>query len=218
MDVDQATALKCAQRGNSSANVLSLLISQNYITPDQTVCCAEQSQLVRPNGKYEYPTPPPSAGASVVRSTQWDWDFSCDVAGSEKSARTGQWFSNVSYASLAPTTERINRRWTDFVDPGFVVLADRGPRSGLAGIGSASELNHGSVDEWTGNLMYADGHGDRFSQRREMALAFVLPGMEKSINGKPDNIFAEDDPDTGSDIYLSVWGDCIDGNLQALWD
>lgn len=195
-----------------------MLIFNNYYTPAIAICPAEQRPSVEEDTDYDYGVQSLPTPTSLLPADGWDWDFSCDITGKEASARTGKWKSNLSYASAALTPNRVLQGWGDLTDSRRVVFADRGPRDGSMANSPTGTFNHATRAGWRGVLGFADGHAEQFTQRSTLGLAFVLPGMEKSINGKPDNIFAEDDPDTGSDIYLSVWGDCIDGNLQALWD
>lgn len=216
--LDQATAARCAQRGDSTSNVHSVLIHNLYYTPQLTVCPLEANQWVTEDTDYDYGNSPGNSATKLSPSDTWDYDFSCDITGAEKSARTGKWRSNVSYANLGLAGQRMKNQWRDVLDSHFLVMSDRGPMNGMMISKSQSAKNHSDGKWWAGNVVYGDGHADFMKQRQETGLEFVLPGMEKSVSGKPDNIFADDDPVNGSDIYLSVWGDCIDGNIEALWD
>lgn len=231
--ISDATADKAAQTRNSTANIHSLLIYNNYYTPQILICPSEANQWVEEHTEYDYGQ---GTDTELDTNDQWDWDFSCDITGATKSKRTSKYYSNVSYANMAQFGSRYNKEWADSLNSSFAVFSDRGPGKGNGksaddgkpNKADPSYLNHGSRNAWAGNVMYNDGHGGILNELLGVsqddtgrASAFAPQGITWRDNTNasqpkdvPDNIFWEQNPTTangsvttgGVDIFLCVFG------------
>lgn len=215
--ISDATADKAAQTRNSTANIHSLLIYNNYYTPQILICPSEANQWVEEHTEYDYGQ---GTDTELDTNDQWDWDFSCDITGAAKSKRTSKYYSNVSYANMAQFGSRYNKEWADSLNSSFAVFSDRGPGKGNGksaddgkpNKADPSYLNHGSRNAWAGNVMYNDGHGGILNELLGVstddtgrASAFAPQGITWRDNTNasqpkdvPDNIFWEQNPTTAN--------------------
>lgn len=237
--VSLLTANKAQQQGNSTANIHSLLIYNNYYTPQILMCPSEANQWVEEHTKYDYGQ---GSDTELAPDDQWDWDFACDIEGKTKGKRLNEYYSNVSYANMAQFGARYNKEWADSLNSSFAVFSDRGPgdgdnqsqgTNGKPDKADPSYLNHGSRNAWAGNVMYNDGHGGVLNELLGVsnddtgrAAAFAPAGItwrdskQNPPKDLPDNIFWEQNITTangsvttgGTDIFLCVFGKPSDTN------
>lgn len=212
LTISESTANKCAQKGNSSANIHSVMISNKLYTPDLTVCPSETSPYVKICEDYDYG----GSSSGLSSADKWDWDFSCDITGYANSARTGKYNSNVSYANMALTANRMKNEWTDSLNADFVVISDRGPQDGISNSKSISYKSHGKKSTWMGNIVYNDGHVVEFKEQVGTQSPFGL--ATGKLGAFDDNIFAQDDTRDNLDIWLAVFGDTTKEYATPLWD
>jgi len=223
--ISQSTADKCTQTGNSTANLHSLMIYNNAYSPELTVCPSEGSGFIQVHDDYDWG----NRATSLDETDQWDWDFSCDISGNTTSARTGQYYSNVSYANNPLIGSRFNTEWADTLNSKFAMLSDRGPKDGLHEKESATYLQHGARNIWVGNVVYNDSHVETVKERVKSDNPFTFnkitwspPAQSNQPKKKqkkfPDNFFAEDDPTNGSDIWLAVFGNTTETKATPIWD
>ncbi|MFG0330518.1 MAG: type II secretion system protein [Phycisphaerales bacterium] len=231
LEFSQETAQECNQPGNSTANIHSMLIFNNYYSPELAVCPSEANGAVSVMDDYDYGT---GTGTRIQDTWQWDPEFQCNIE-----ATGGQDGSNVSYANISLEGARFNKEWTDSLNSSFAVLSDRGPEEGIPDKQSTSYLIHGSRTLWSGNVGYNDNHVESFQEQVGLGLgedgaelAFAPPG----ITYKPtdatatqsqlaDNIFNEQDQVTGTgtvnggvDIFLAVFDSDDNGDQDPFWD
>lgn len=216
LEYSRTTADKCQQKGNSTANVYSLMIWNNFYSPELTVCPSEKSEFVQVYADYDYGI---MGDNGINKKDKWDWDFSCDITGKSRSARTGKYYSNVSYANLALIGKRVENEWRVSGNTQFVVFGDRGPTDGKHDSKSITYLNHGTSKLWKGSLAFNDGHIELFEEQVGTDNPFGYQPVDRRHNEiKPDNIFAEDDVITRADIWLIIAGESNDKMVSPLWD
>ncbi len=211
------------QTGNSTAHMHSIMIFNNFYSPELVVCPSEANGGVREAVNYDYG----GRDSELDDEDAWDYNFNCDfndrnVAG------------NVSYANSAPIGSRMNKEWADSLNSSFAVLSDRGPEDGESDRASGAYLQHGSRTMWSGNVVYNDGHANGFTEQLGMGdgldgfeLSFAPSGItyrnvdqEKNL---ADNLFVENDirqqTTGGVDIWLIVAGDSDeDDDPEEIWD
>ncbi len=222
--VSQQTADDSAETGNSTANVHSILIFNNFYSPELVYCPSEANGGVREATDYDYG----GKNTNLPEDAAWDSGFSADF--------TGNAGGSVSYANSAPIGSRMNKEWSDSLNSSFAVLSDRGPRDGESDKASGAYLQHGSRTMWSGNVIYNDNHAEGFTEMIGLGigvdgfeLAFAPSGItyrnvDESKN-LADNLFVENDErqgssgSGGSDIWLIVAGDSEDGDdPDEFWD
>ncbi len=214
LEFDAATANASVASGNSTANLHSLLIFQNYYSPELPVCPQEANRNIKEDFDFDYG----DADSSLDLTMNWDPNFDCEITG--KGGRE----SNVSYANLAPTGDRFKNEWQDTLNSSFAVLSDRGPRDGISDPASTSYNVHGSQTAWSGNVVYNDNHVEGMSENRNADTAPFAPTVIWFLNasgkGLPDNLFFEDDTTNHADIWLSIFvRSTVDPSAYfPLWD
>lgn len=226
---DDDYASSTAQPGNSTANVHSLMIFNNYYSPEIVICPSEANGAVSEDEEYDYGQ---GSDSILPDDAPWDNDFFCDIDDD------GQDGSNVSFANSAPYGGRFEKEWADSLNSSFAVLSDRGPGEGARNPESIAYLTHGSRNDWKGNVAYNDSHVEGFQERRGLQngeddayLGFAPEGvtyrsvtLDKDV---PDNLFFEQDPVVrsgstttgGNDIWLSIWVSANEGqDPTPVWD
>ncbi len=195
--ISAETAAANPQSGNSSANYFSYMIFNTYYSPGVVICPDESSPNVKEQKEYRYGT-----GDDPGWKDTWQWDpaFSADIT------KPG---ANVSYAMLALVGERVKNEWADSLNQNFAVFADRGPRDGAFDAESLTLKRHGQPTDWTGNVMFNDGHVQAYTWQADDPKAFTV---------KDDNIFRSDDAEKGADIWLGVFGPTTEKTATAYWD
>ena len=212
LKISPETANKCAQKGNSTANIHSLMIWNNLFSPELVVCPDETSSYIEVSEDFDY------GGQNTTLSPEdmWDYNFSCDISGKIKSARTGKYYSNVSYANMAMTTDRIKNEWLQSLNSEFAILSDRGPKDGIHDPQSISYKNHGTKKVWRGNVVFNDGHVEMVTEQSKSP--YLFPVYDYYQNRIDNNIFAEDDKISRMDIWLVVFGDSDEKSVTPSWD
>jgi len=195
--ISAETAAANAQSGNSSANFFSCMIFNTYYSPGVAICPDESNPNVKEQKEYRYGT-----GDDPGWKDTWQWDpaFSADIT------RPG---ANVSYAMLALVGERVEKEWADSLNRNFAVFADRGTRDGAFDAESLTLKRHGQPMDWTGNVMFNDGHVQAYTFGADDPKAFIV---------KEDNIFKSDDAEKGADMWLGVFGPTTEKTATAYWD
>lgn len=197
MAISPETAGLNKQSGNSSANFYSYMIFNTYYAPSTVICPDEPNANVSVCNDYRYGTMD-----DVGWDDTWLWDpkFSADMT------KPG---ANSSYASLALIGSRVEKEWTTSLNQKFVVLADRGPKDGAFDAASLTMKRHGQPTDWTGNIVFNDGHVQTITAGKDEADAFVVNG---------DNLFRQDDEVESGDMWLSVFGPTDEKTATPYWD
>lgn len=179
---------------NTSKNLFSVSIMQNYFTPDLCIGPTEPSSRVIVKDDYNWDAYDVTAPTPVY----WDTTFQSLVTQE----------SNVSYAHMVLAGDRKTRQWRDTLDSNYAVLSNRGVKNGTMDSTIYNESLtlqiHGPRGQWTGNVVYNDGHV-------EVHQTFLPEGRNwrnKSGEWEPDNLFRNDYTDggetdtSGQDIWL----------------
>jgi len=200
---------------NTTANLHSSLVMDNYYSTDVVIGPTEPSSNVGVLENYDYSAYEPS------EDRYWDVNF--------QSRLTNE--SNVSYANLVMEGRRRTRHWKDSLNSKFAVLANRGPRNGaFEGEDYENSITlkiHGSENRWVGNVCFNDGH----VTSEETTLPEGV-NYQDSTGVFPDNLFANQTgtgspgapvgPGDGFDIFMTlVWRVNSGGDnffYQYSWD
>jgi prepilin-type N-terminal cleavage/methylation domain-containing protein len=198
---------------NTTANVHSVCLMQNFYSPEFCVGPTEPSSKVFIKDDYNYERYDP------IGDIYWDSTFACDVTNS----------SNVSYASMPLGGERKLKHWKNSMDSKWAMVGNRGPADGdLTGAQYRDSITlkiHGAAKEWYGNICYNDNH---VTPTR----TFLPEGVNYTLAGAatPDNIFKNENNGqanssalTGNDCWLAmsfrIFGTPADPmNTQNKWD
>lgn len=177
---------------NTTDNLYSMFIAQNYFTPEITISPVERNPVVKELEHYNYESYNP------VDDQYWDDDFDANL-------ETG---SNTSYAHLVLTGKRMDNHWNKLDNPMeqfkertldglYPVLGNRGPENGQRDWDSHTCNPHGF---WAGNIVHNDN-------RVELLQQFTIDGVtyldKETDTREPDNIFAMETGPGGDDAILS---------------
>lgn len=225
LKLSSLTASQAQEQGNSTANTHSLLIFNNFYSPELAMCPSEANGNVSEAEDYDYGQ---GSDTNLNDDDAWDWQFRGNVEDE----------SNVSYANLAPEGSSFNQEWADSLNSSFAVASDRGPEDGISDKKSIAYLTHGSRTLWAGNVAYNDGHVSGFTEQIGLPAlpdgaeaAFAPPGVTyRNVDNQEsygDNIFARQDPVDGGgdivtggvDIFLAQFSTDDSGNVSdTFWD
>ncbi len=158
---------------NTTANMYSAIIAQDYFNPDTLISIFERNPAVVLDKDYDYNAYDPQ------NDVYWDPTFVADL-------ETG---SNVSYAHMPLVGDRMVRQWRDIGAASVAVLGNRGPADGVASADSYSCRKNG---RWLGSLVFNDNHLETLS---------ATAGLK--IGGGPDNLFNVDPGLNGLDQVLA---------------
>jgi hypothetical protein len=164
---------------NTTANLFSALITQNYFNPDLVVSPVERNPKVKKMEDYSWEAYDPA------KDTYWDDDFAADL-------KAG---SNVSYAHLPMFGERGKKQWRSTFDAKWVILGNRGP---LAGEPDWQSYTCGPHGNWAGNVVFHDNHTEMLDTMTPKQVVYKLEELER-----PDNIFAMETGPAGYDVIIT---------------
>jgi len=145
-----ADGIETTQRGsedvtlNTTANLHSVAIMQNYYTSEMCVSPTEPNPKVKAlaGDDYNYNVYKPAA------STYWDSTFTANL-------QTG---SNVSYASMPIHGQLRAKHWKQTASATWPIIGNRGPINGVHDPNSFTLRIHPPFDQWSGNICFADSH------------------------------------------------------------
>jgi len=130
---------------NTTANLFSACIMQNYLNSQMCISPAEANPNVKSLAADDYNY----ESYSVLDDTMWDSTFKADL-------QTG---SNVSYAHMPLFGELRARHWRQTLGGAdWPMLGNRGPRDGISDPNSYTFKFYEPHDQWSGNICFADGH------------------------------------------------------------
>lgn len=158
IDLNNDTVAAEGRAKDTTANILSILIYNNYFSPELCVSPAEANPAIRYDEDYAFQSPPTAVNPTKAL---WDPAFSADFTG----GKTG----NFSYGHMVPANERLEKTWKNTFDASQAVLGNRGPLIvGMGGSGATRDykaakksntfLIHGGRKTWEGNIAYNDNH------------------------------------------------------------
>ena len=218
IDKDNFTVPELGRAKDTTANILSILICEGFITSELAVSPQDINDRIMPYDNYEVEQP---AGAVDPDKALWDPKFSADF--------TSESGGHNSYAHLIPQGKRLEE-WTYTFKPDKAILSNRGPEMRaveLAGgrvvtrfanpATNTTRFFKGSAhkrDWWSGNVafndnhvelvsnLYADGQpvGDAKANPR-----LYLPGTDGKLTGFHDVLFADEQPPEGDDAHRDAY-------------
>jgi prepilin-type N-terminal cleavage/methylation domain-containing protein len=199
---------------NTTANLHSVCIMNNYYTPELCVGATEPSGKVFVKDDYNYET------YNAAINVFWDSSLKADV----------QAESHVSYASMPIAGERQRVHWREQCDPGRAMLGNRGVRNGSLKPAiydrSITLLIHGDRSVWQGHICFADNHVEFLNTFTPESMHY----LDCAGHWQPDNFFRNDnfgEPTAidvaGTDNWLAITlsfmgaSDEVTG-LRTSWD
>lgn len=132
---------------NTTANLYSACVMQNYFPPELGVGVTEPNGRVSVKDDYDYEAYAPAQGVF------WDDSFTADL-------QTG---SNASYAHMPMTGMRGIKFWRSIGERGIAVVGNRGPRDGEPDSKSITLKIHEPHESWSGNICFHDGTVEFFT-------------------------------------------------------
>jgi len=135
------------QNVNTTANMYSACIAQNYFTPELVVGPTEPSGNVIVMDNYNYTTYDP------VADSYWDPAFRSEL----------DFLCHTSYAHSPIVGERKTRQWRNSMDSDYAVAGNRGVKNGADDDpdlynDSITLQIHGGSKQWVGNVCLNDNH------------------------------------------------------------
>ena len=136
---------------NTSANVYSAMIAQEYFNPDICISPTEVNPKVKEYTSYDYAQYNPGS------DEYWDSDFSADISASQDED------SNTSFYHLALVGIRKKLKWRNTADNNDAIMSSRAPYEGRGPetddyTKSQTLLLHGPKKSWVGNVCHGDNH------------------------------------------------------------
>ncbi len=164
---------------NTTANLYSAMVMQQYTIPAQLISGNEYNPGVWQDEDYNYGAYDP------YERVFWDQTFVADL----------DLESNVSFAHVPLYRRRLDRYWKFTVDTQTALIGNRGP---LDGVDNPSSYTYGRNGQWGGHIVFGDGHVDFFE-------SFFVSGLSYDQDGQTqhDNIFAMETGPNGRDTILS---------------
>lgn len=193
LDASNATVASEAHAKNTTANIFSVLVFNELITPEMLVSRVERGN-VRALSGYQYKRP--SSAVDPTRAL-WDPALSADFTKAQG--------ANVSYSHLQPDLARLSR-WRNTFDRNDPVMSNRGPH--ITGVSPSIAIgNPGSLTltngGWKGNVAYSDNH----------------MSFEDGYGDPDDNRFF-DEPTDPANAYLGIFTKAGKNasDFTAIWD
>ncbi len=170
---------------NTTANLHSVMIMQNYYTPKLLIGPTEPSGIVAEDDNYNWEV------YSIPEDIYWDEDFEADMTSE----------CNVSYASMPIFGARKTRFWRDGLSSNTPLLSNRGlPDSNYDEQFSTVFQIHGDRNSWVGNVLYSDNSIAIENNYRPEKVTY----QDEDGEVFPDHLFIND---TGDDPISSGRGD-----------
>jgi type II secretory pathway pseudopilin PulG len=158
IDLNDETVATSGRDKDTTANIFSILIYNNFISPEICVSPAETNPSIRVHETYAFSEPPTAVSPKMAL---WDPALKADFTSGKR--------GNVSYAHMLPANERLEKRWRNTWDATQAVVGNRGPevkgfdvRDGKRVYTMPKKSNtfliHGGATTWEGNIAYNDNH------------------------------------------------------------
>ncbi|MCZ6836114.1 MAG: hypothetical protein O7G85_10105, partial [Planctomycetota bacterium] len=179
---------------DTTANLFSIMIMQNYISPELCVGPTEPSGSVFVHDDYNWDVYDP------VANVHWDDQFSADLDST----------SHVSYAHMPLFGENVNRHWRDTMSDTFPIVGNRGPKDGDDPSSITLKI-HGSNKKWLGNIIFNDNHVVVSSE-------MVFDRVDEDGNTFSDHIFRFDQAKSGLDAILTFTKAMTEDGPVVQWD
>ena len=127
---------------NTTRNLFSLCIMQNYISPEVCIGTTEPSEVVSVCEEFNWDV------YDADGDIYWDSSFTADL-------KTG---SNVSYAHMPIFGRSKTTEWRESYNAKFPIIGTRDPLGGTKDPNSITYLIHGSPGQWRGYIVNNDNH------------------------------------------------------------
>lgn len=200
---------------NTSANLYSAMIAQNFFNTDIVISPTEVNPNIRQYQNYQYSAYDPGA------DSYWDGDtndpdqsdnFSADISGAASTE------SNTSYYHLALVGIRKKINWRTTAQNNDPVMASRAPEEGADENtdeyrNSQTLLMHGPKKSWVGNVAYGDNHCEISETFYPGLVSYEPQGGQLS----KDNIFEPEFRDY-DDVNGHLSGDAYLGMTESVSD
>jgi prepilin-type N-terminal cleavage/methylation domain-containing protein len=207
---------------NTTANLYSCMIAQEYFNTDLVIGPTEVNPTIQEyeNYNYQYYDPPDD--------TYWDGDENSDgFKATLSSANPGDCNTSYFHLALVGDSQRKKVKWRNTSREGDPLISTRGTYQGteqdegeeLLYSDSYTLLLHGSKRQWVGNIAFADNH----TEVAETFYPSLVSYEPQTSDGKltKDNIFNcefrdFDDGDTGflsGDAYLLMCWNVTDETI-----
>jgi prepilin-type N-terminal cleavage/methylation domain-containing protein len=176
---------------NTTANLYSCMIAQEYYNPDLLIGPTEQNPIVVEYSDYNFQAYDPA------NDEYWDRNFKALISGAGD--------CNTSYSHMALLGQRKKVKWRNTSHENDPMVSTRGTKDGLMEgedyTRSYTLLLHGPKKQWVGNIVYSDNHAD-VSETFYPSLVSYEP-MDPDGRLTKDNIFAAEFTDFDDAGYLS---------------
>jgi len=207
-------------------HVLSVLIFNNFFSPELCVSPAESNGSIRVDDKYSF-SEPAAAVAADKKLALWDPRFKANVHDANIGAVAND-TGNTSYAMMPFFGGRTNK-WTNTFQATEAVIGNRGPAYQASGAGQAltwvlvasatnpqngttqvgtnsnTLLIHGGRTTWEGNIAYNDNHVNFETRPDPETSPFTFTNLPAGQKSQPDNIFVnENDATRAVDTNLAT--------------
>jgi len=187
---------------NTTDNLYSCVIAQNFFTPQIVVSPSEPNGNVIAKNDYNMEAYRP------IADDYWDLTFQTvlDDGG----------LCNTSYAHSGLTGKRGRERWKDDLDSEWAMFSNRGVENGSLQENVYEQSKtlqiHGGSEQWVGNVGFADGHVDTHDSFRIEGITYLQSGG--GAEPELDNLFEEETlgrgDGSGFDIWLVIYTDADD--------
>jgi prepilin-type N-terminal cleavage/methylation domain-containing protein len=191
-------------------HIFSMLIFNGTVSTEIFFNPAESSGSVRLNDSYEFDQP---QGAATPAQATWDPKFRGTPSDAAIGNQTATDPGHNSYAHTPPFGKR-RARWSNTFNASEAVMGNRGPIFSLTGSGPTRQWNlvtssaygdqsitlliHGSRVKWEGNIAFNDNHVDFLTKADPESVTFTLGVAQANTRTVPDNIFINENDNTGN--------------------
>jgi hypothetical protein len=179
---------------NTTANLFSAMVMQNYTTCPQLISKNEFSGYVQE--KYDYNM----TAYNPAQRIFWDKTFKADLAD----------LSNTSFAHEPLFGDRFDVEWKDTLNSQWPLIGNRGPKDG---IDNPQSLTYGRNKQWGGHAFFGDGHIAFVNSFTPNGLTF-----RRGSETYQDNIFKMDDGPKGGDAVLAFTKTMSKNGPTLQWD
>ena len=221
IDVDNFTVPELGRAKDTTANIMSVLTNEGFITVDLLVSPLENNNRIKVYENYEIEN---ISGAVDPERALWDPKLAADFT-----SETG---GNISYAHLIPDTLRLPM-WSDTFKADEAILSIRGPEMRSVEHAEGEVTTHfatpttrttkfitrDSVEKnwWVGNVAYNDNHVEflhrLYADNKPVGMPesnprLKLPQDDGSTLDIHDDMFADEQAPEGKD----AWREAYDAN------
>ena len=222
IDVNNFTVPELGRAKDTTANIMSILICEGFITSELVVSPLEKNDRILPYENYEIENP---TGATDPERALWDPKFSADF--------TSESGGHISYAHLIPDASRL-AMWSSTFEAEEAVLSNRGPEMRSVERSNDKVTTHFATpttrttkffsnsssskkDWWSGNVAYNDNHvafvNNIYADNKPIGQPKInprlkLPQDDGSTLDIHDVMFADEQAPEGKDS----WREAFDAN------